>query len=234
MAKLIDITGNKYGRLTVIGRDTERKTNSGSYWLCQCECGNIKSVKSSSLRRGEIESCGCLRNEKVRKARNASAEDLTGRRFGKLVVLERDKSRPDIPYWICQCDCGRIKTVQGANLKRTDGEQTVSCGCFHQSKGEKKIIEILQKNNIEYIEQYSFVGLPKSRYDFAIIKDGQIVKLVEFDGEQHFKDVPGWGGLELQQKRDKIKNDFAKEVGIPLTRIPYWQLDKMDLQMIMG
>lgn len=65
MSKLIDLTGNKYGKLTVLYRDTERKTNSGSYWICQCDCGKIKSVKSSSLRNGEIQSCGCLRNEKV-------------------------------------------------------------------------------------------------------------------------------------------------------------------------
>ena len=65
MSKLIDLTNNKYGRLTVLYKDTSRKTNSGSYWICQCDCGKIKSIKSSSLRRGEVESCGCLRNEKT-------------------------------------------------------------------------------------------------------------------------------------------------------------------------
>lgn len=34
MSKLIDLTGNKYGRLTVLEHDTNRKTNSGSYWIC--------------------------------------------------------------------------------------------------------------------------------------------------------------------------------------------------------
>ena len=59
MSKLIDLTGQKFGRLTVIKKDTDKITNSGSYWICQCDCGNIKSIKSSSLRRGEIVSCGC-------------------------------------------------------------------------------------------------------------------------------------------------------------------------------
>lgn len=59
MSKLIDLTNQTFGRLTVLEKDKKRKTNSGSYWICQCECGNIKSVKSSSLRRGEITSCGC-------------------------------------------------------------------------------------------------------------------------------------------------------------------------------
>lgn len=54
MSKLIDLTGQKFGKLTVLKKDENRKTNCGSYWICQCECGNIKSVRSSSLRRGEI------------------------------------------------------------------------------------------------------------------------------------------------------------------------------------
>ena len=58
MSKLIDLTNQTFGRLTVLEKDKARKTNSGSYWICQCECGNIKSIKSSSLRRGEITSCG--------------------------------------------------------------------------------------------------------------------------------------------------------------------------------
>ena len=62
MSKLIDLTGQKFGKLLVISKDITKKTNSGSYWVCKCDCGKIKSIKSSSLRRGEIQSCGCLRN----------------------------------------------------------------------------------------------------------------------------------------------------------------------------
>lgn len=54
MSKLIDLTNQKFGKLTVLHKDDERKTNNGSYWICQCECGKIKSIKSSSLRRGDI------------------------------------------------------------------------------------------------------------------------------------------------------------------------------------
>ena len=54
MSKLIDLTGQKFGRLTVLSKDTNRITTSGSYWICQCDCGTVKSIKSSSLRRGEI------------------------------------------------------------------------------------------------------------------------------------------------------------------------------------
>ena len=56
--------GEDYGVKSVEGKNSKIlvKTNNGSYWLCECECGNVKSIKSSSLRRGEIQSCGCFRN----------------------------------------------------------------------------------------------------------------------------------------------------------------------------
>ena len=235
MSKLIDLTGNKYGRLTVLNKDNERKTSSGSYWICKCECGKIKSIKSSSLRRGEIKSCGCLRNEQTYISNEIHRDHLEGQKFGKLTVIERDKTKPKgIVYWICLCDCGNIISVRGQNLKRKDGNQTISCGCYHRSIGATNILNILQNNNIDFIEEYVFVDLPKSRFDFAIIKDNKINRLIEFDGEQHFKNIPAWGGLELQQKRDKIKNEYALSHNIPLIRIPYWERDNITLEMILG
>lgn len=76
--------------------------------------------------------------------------------------------------------------------------------------------------------------MPKSRYDFAILKDNNVVRLIEFDGEQHFMEIPAWGKLEITQKRDKIKNDYALTHNIPLVRIPYWERDNITLDMIMG
>lgn len=237
MPRYIDLTGNKYGRLTVLNKDNERKSNSGSYWVCQCDCGNIKSVKSSSLRRGEIQSCGCLRNEKVAQSKKQQSEnEMIGQRFGKLVVQKRSdrKGSGGELYWICCCDCGNIVEVRGHSLKRKDENKTVSCGCYHRSIGALNILNILQENNIDFIEEYTFIDLPKSRFDFAIIENKQVVRLVEFDGEQHFKNIEKWGGLELQQKRDNIKNKYALENNIPLVRIPYWERDNITLDIIMG
>lgn len=61
MQKIIDETGNRYGRLTVLGR-AEKKYQRGStsvYWWCQCECGNKKAIKGTELRYGHHTSCGC-------------------------------------------------------------------------------------------------------------------------------------------------------------------------------
>ena len=59
---LIDLTGQRFGRLTVIGLDTERSTKK-TYWICQCDCGNVKSARSDCLKSGAIVSCGCRKKE---------------------------------------------------------------------------------------------------------------------------------------------------------------------------
>ena len=237
MSKLIDLTNQTFGRLTVLEKDKTRKSNSGSYWICECDCGNIKSIKSSSLRRGEIQSCGCLRNEKVAQSKKQQSEDeMIGKRFGKLIVQKRSEKKGSGGelYWLCQCDCGNAVEVRGNHLKRKDENRTVSCGCYHRSIGATNIMDCLISNGIEFIDEYVFPDLSKSRFDFAIIENGKIVRLIEFDGEQHYKDVEQWGGLELQQKRDKVKNEYALSHNIPLVRIPYWERDKITLEMILG
>ena len=60
-SKVHDLTGQKFGLLTVIGlaeTDT-RKT----YWVCKCDCGNMKTVRSDSLLCGAIKSCGCIKRK---------------------------------------------------------------------------------------------------------------------------------------------------------------------------
>jgi len=60
-SKVHDLTGQKFGLLTVIGlAETEtRKT----YWVCKCDCGNMKTVRSDSLLCGAIKSCGCIKRK---------------------------------------------------------------------------------------------------------------------------------------------------------------------------
>ena len=240
MSKLIDLTGQKFGRLTVLYKDTERITKSGSYWICQCECGKQKSIKSSSLRRGEITSCGCYRTERILATKEAKGliDNLIGQRFGFLTVLEKDPQRASggAVKWICQCDCGNIVSVQGGALKLKNENRTVSCGCKHMSIGELNIRQCLEENNIPFSEQQGFASLPRKHFDFAILNENNnIIRLIEFDGEQHFKEVPLFrDGLNIIQQRDKEKNQWAKENNIPLVRIPYWERDNITLDMILG
>jgi len=63
----IDETGNKYSRLTVIKKDPDRN----GYWICECKCGNSKSIYGGVLRNGSTRSCGCLLRESVSKRRKS-------------------------------------------------------------------------------------------------------------------------------------------------------------------
>lgn len=67
MRKIKDLTGQKFGRLTVIKRIGSNKQRE-AIWLCKCECGNEKVVVGSSLRKGQTQSCGCLMKERIKKA----------------------------------------------------------------------------------------------------------------------------------------------------------------------
>lgn len=62
MSKNIDLIGFKYSRLTVVEK-TNKKKYGKTLWKCKCDCGNFKEATSSSLKSGDVKSCGCLANE---------------------------------------------------------------------------------------------------------------------------------------------------------------------------
>lgn len=55
--------------------------------------------------------------------------DLTGKRFGRLLVIKRAPNKNRHVYWKCRCDCGNVVIVRGDALTRGS---TVSCGCYHK------------------------------------------------------------------------------------------------------
>lgn len=65
--RLIDLTGQRFGRLVVIKRSTQRSANGNALWQCRCDCGKQVVVDSQRLRKHITRSCGCLRNELAKK-----------------------------------------------------------------------------------------------------------------------------------------------------------------------
>lgn len=63
MAKLKDITGQKFGKWTVL--EHKEKRGQAHYWLCKCECGNTAIVRGGSLAQGTSKSCGCVGRQKT-------------------------------------------------------------------------------------------------------------------------------------------------------------------------
>ncbi|MCI1895071.1 MAG: AP2 domain-containing protein [Lactobacillus sp.] len=64
--RAIDLTGQHFGRLTVLRRAGINAANGNARWECQCECGNLAVVDGYGLRKGTTASCGCLRKELAR------------------------------------------------------------------------------------------------------------------------------------------------------------------------
>lgn len=121
----IEMTGKKFGRLTIVSRDGTSKDGK-AMWKCLCECGNYHTGNGKLIRNGTIRSCGCLIHE-----RSSKFIDLSGRRFGRLLVLKyHDNNTPQkrVSRFLCVCDCGVQRILPGVQL--TCG-QTRSCGCLN-------------------------------------------------------------------------------------------------------
>ena len=232
MKKVNDMIGKKFGRLTVIAKDEELSNlKKVQHWICECECGTKKTVRGTALRAGEIKSCGCLQREKSAEAAHARVEDLTGQKFGKLTVIERDQSNMSQVFWICECECGNKKSISRQSLI---SGRTQSCGCINYSIGEQNIEKILIDNNIKYQRQYSFSDLPRRYFDFALFdENNNLLQLVEFDGPQHYNPIYDWYD-EKQVIRDQEKDEYCLKNNIKLVRISYFYRDNITLQLILG
>ena len=242
MNKPKDLTGQVFGRLTVLHRTTQEehphKTGAGYHviWTCQCECGNISYVQGSGLRNGSTISCGCANKETAtklaKKLGDKNRPNLIGQRFGNLVVKSLYKTCPT--KWECLCDCGNITYVQSDNLMNG---HTKSCGCLRNnylSSGANHIKDILEKEKIPFSLEKSYSDLHKGlyRFDFCVKNFNNEEILIEYDSNLHFEYVPHFHKTEQDfragQQRDRVKNSYALSHGIKLFRIPYWEIENVN------
>lgn len=121
MAKVKNLVGQRFGRL-VVQKFAGMRDGHESLWDCVCDCGNMTVVQVSNLRSGSTKSCGCVQREILMQVM-----DLTGQRFGKLVVRRLIRVHRGESWWECTCDCGNSKTVKRNSLVRG---HTKSCGCL--------------------------------------------------------------------------------------------------------
>lgn len=133
MSQRKDLTGQRFGSLTVIGK-TELTERRYRVWKCRCDCGNEVLVNTKHLTRGTVKDCGCVPRKDAR--RGNLAEDLTGRVFGELTVLNRVENRNSRTCWLCRCSCGREKVVSAHDLK---AGKTRSCGAAEHRCGHRQV-----------------------------------------------------------------------------------------------
>ena len=135
MNTLINLQGMRFGKLLVLEK-AEIQREDVTRWVCQCDCGKICVKRSWSLRSGLATDCGCSSSQFI---------DLTGKRFGKLLVIAKEPVAADgKTYWMCQCDCGNTCIVYSYSLRK--GLQK-SCGC-----GRRKDLKGQRFGNLTAIE----------------------------------------------------------------------------------
>lgn len=232
-----DLTGRKFGRLTVIGPAEDRITPSGQrkpHWVCKCDCGSEVIVAGTHLKSGHTQSCGCFQSENTSKAKFV---DIAGQRFGKLVALCPVKQYKKHTKWTCKCDCGKYTYVDISNLL---SGKTLSCGCL-MSKAEYILQQYLTQNDILYIQQYKFIDCADVKslpFDFAIFnyKSKELMFLVELQGEQHYYPFTFNGesqeqkekNLEERKRLDKIKLNYCKNHKIQILYIKYTHFNRIE------
>lgn len=220
------IIGSAFGEWTILDGYFENKV---AMVKARCSCGVTRDLIWQNVKQGKSKSCGHrIYGQGVR------AIDETGNRYGKLTVLKKvpfsaltpeQQSSKNI-FWECKCDCGAKVIASGSRLRFGSLQ---SCGCT-QSFGEEVIAKLLSENGITFSKEIKFKELKSRtylRFDFGIYSRNELQYLIEFDGIQHFE-LRTFGAKISEFDdvvfRDKLKNDFCKEQGIPLIRIPYTAL----------
>lgn len=116
--KLVDMVGQRFGSLLVVGRAPQpaHVKSKQAHWSCICDCGGMLVVSGYGLR-NQTKSCGCARRK----------YDLAGLRFERLTVVSRsdDITKP----WQCVCDCGSEISVRTGGLI---AGHIGSCGCLRR------------------------------------------------------------------------------------------------------
>lgn len=166
ISKRYDLTGKTFGKLTVIEKTHPPENLSTAkkriYWRCRCECGNILVTTTDRLNNGKSKQCEeCGRIESGLKRR----KDLTGKRFGHLVVKRmiydhKDDNGRNRTLCECECDCGNIVTKRMEDLNPAIPQ---SCGCSYQEVVERKVHNVIGEtfDRLTVLDEYTKDGYRK-------------------------------------------------------------------------
>lgn len=129
MGKVLDLTGQRFGHLVAIrfvGMIAKR-----AVWEVQCDCpaATIFQTRGDGLRNGDTTSCGCGRRGTM---------DLTGQRYGRLVVTRFVGMIKKQAVWEVRCDCP-LKTMFQTRANSLRSKNTTSCGCLRRENGCAKL-----------------------------------------------------------------------------------------------
>lgn len=107
--KVENLVGQKFGKLVVLKRKVTE--NNLALWECQCECGNIRIVNTTLIKKGLVKAC----NSGIC---NGRIDDISGRKFNKTSVVSFAFSKNGRSYWNCKCECGQEFVSSARSIKR--------------------------------------------------------------------------------------------------------------------
>ncbi len=139
-------------------------------------------------------------------------ENLTGKRFGKLLVLFRHGSKSNQPLWFCRCDCGVEKDVQGNAMRRG---YTKSCGCWRVEM--PSVLKVTHG-----------MSMRKNRPSRLYLVWAGMKNRCHNPNQPHY---PRYGGLGIKVC-DEWRGSFAafyKDMGEPPQDGQRWTLDRIDV-----
>lgn len=155
-----DLTGRYFGKLKVIGKSN--KSDRRLHWICECECGNIITVKGDALRQNLQQSCGCIKSKTELLIANLLRENdimfIQQYSFEDLVTESGTKLRFDF---------GVIKNNQLAYLIEYDGEQHFSEYIQLNGWNTKENFEKTQKRDIIKNEYCIIHNIPLIRIPYT-------------------------------------------------------------------
>ncbi len=97
MGNFIDLTNQKFGRLTVIKRE-ENDIRNCAQWLCKCDCGNTIIVSGNHLRTSHTRSCGCLQKEVCSNIKHSQKHGMSHTRIYKIWSGIKRRTNPNSIY----------------------------------------------------------------------------------------------------------------------------------------
>lgn len=134
MVAFRDLTGKRYGELTVLRRAPNNR-HGKAMWVCRCACtGKEAPVIGSHLANGNTKSCGCLQRERTSE-RRSTFRPKHGERFNSLAIIEETtlSANGDRRFRCRCCECGEETVVRGY-LLRSKRRPTTSCGCLGRER----------------------------------------------------------------------------------------------------
>lgn len=121
------------------------------------------------------------------------------------------------------CDSCNHKYV---SKMRNVCQSKLRCRDCSMSKGAKRVLNMLKENDIDFETEFTFDNLRSEkdrllRFDFAVLKQGNLQFLIEYDGEYHDEKLNNNGSYDIIRKHDEMKDVYCENNSIHLIRIPH-------------